>query len=186
MGRLIYAVHMSLDGFIEDADGNFDWSMPNEEEHRFANELVARIGTHLYGRRMYESMAVWETDPALAASLPVYADFARLWQDADKVVYSRTLAETSTARTRIEKEFDLTSVADLKRSVPRDMLIAGPELAANAIKAGLVDEYHFFVVPVVVGSGKHALPPGLPLQLELLDERRFGNGVVDLHYASAG
>ena len=183
MGRLIYAAHTSLDGFIEDADGNFDWSAPDDDELRFINDLMQRIGTHLYGRRMYQTMAVWETDPALAASSPVMRDFAELWLAGDKVVYSRTLAETSTARTRIEREFDLNSVAELKASGPRDMFIAGPELAAHAIKAGLVDEYHFFVTPVVVGSGKPALPPGLPIQLELLDERRFGNGVVYLRYA---
>ncbi|HEU0072560.1 MAG TPA: dihydrofolate reductase family protein [Dehalococcoidia bacterium] len=186
MAKLIYAVHMSLDGYFEDADGNFDWTEPNEEQHRFVNDLLRPVGTHLYGRRMYETMAVWETDPALAASSPVYADFAELWQAGDKVVYSRTLAEAWTARTRLEREFDLNSVVELKGSAASDILIAGPELASNAIKAGLVDEYHFLVVPVVVGSGKSALPPGLPLQLELLDERRFSNGVVHLRYASAG
>jgi dihydrofolate reductase len=183
MARLIYSAIMSLDGFIEDADGNFDWSEPDEEQHRFINDLLRPVGTHLYGRRMYETMAVWETDPSFAASKPVYTDFARLWQDADKIVYSRTLTEVSTARTRIEREFDLNSVVELKGSAAGDILIAGPELAANAIKAGLVDEYHFFVAPVAIGAGKHALPRDVRLQLELKEEQRFSDGVVYLRYA---
>ena len=186
MAQLIYSAIMSIDGFIEDEGGNFDWAFPDEAQHQFINDLMRPIGTHLYGRKMYETMAVWETDTSLAAASPVYADFAELWQAADKVVYSRTLNEVWTSRTRLERELDVDGVQAMKTSETRDILIAGPELAAESIRAGLVDDYHFFVAPVAIGAGKHALPPGVRLQLELKDEQRFSNGVIHLHYASAG
>lgn len=184
MARLIFSAIMSLDGFIEDAEGKFDWAVPDEAEHRFINDLMRLVGTHLYGRRMYETMAVWETDLGLAHSSPVYADFAQIWQAADKVVYSRTLAAVSTARTQLERELNLDAVNKMKASKPRDILIAGPELAANVIKAGLVDDYHFFLAPVVLGSGKPALPRDVGLALELRDQRRFDNGMAYLRYVS--
>jgi dihydrofolate reductase len=183
MARFIYSVSMSLDGFIEDAEGNFDWSVPNDEEHRFINDLMRPIGTHLYGRRIYETMAVWETDTSLASGSPVTRDFFEIWQAAEKVVYSRTLDEVWTSRTRLERELDVNAVKAMKMSESRDMLIAGAELAAGAIRAGIVDDYHFFVVPVALGAGKRALPEALHMDLQLLTERRFGNGVVYLRYA---
>jgi dihydrofolate reductase len=186
MARLTYVINMSLDGFIEDADGNFDWTEPNDEEFVFINDLIRPIGTHLLGRRMYETMAVWETDSSLAAASPAMRDFAEIWQAVEKVVYSRTLNQVWTSRTRLERELDVDSVQEMKTSESRDIAIAGPELAAAAIRAGLVDDYHFFVAPVAIGAGKHALPPGVRLQLELKDEQRFSNGVIHLHYASAG
>jgi len=182
MARLIYVINMSLDGFIEDADGNFDWTEPNDEEFLFINDLIRPIGTHLLGRRMYETMAVWETDTSLPSGSPAMRDFAEIWQAVEKVVYSRTLNEVWTSRTRLERELDVDSVQAMKTSEPRDIAIAGPELAAGAIKAGIVDDYHFFVAPVAIGAGKHALPPGVRLQLELQDQRRFSNGVIHLSY----
>ena len=186
MPRLIYSALMSLDGFIEDADGNFDWAVPDEAQHQFINDLMRSIGTHLYGRRMYETMAVWETEPGLAAQSPVRRDFAAIWQAAEKVVYSRTLNEVWTSQTRLERELDVDAVQAMKTSESRDILIAGPELAAEAIRAGLVDDYHFFVAPVAIGAGKRALPAGVHLQLQLQDERRFSNGAVYLRYAAVG
>jgi dihydrofolate reductase len=186
MARLTYAVNMSLDGFIEDADGNFDWSVPNDEEHRFINDLIRPIGTHLYGRHMYETMAVWETDTSLATASPIMRDFAESWQAAEKVVYSRTLDEVWTSRTRLERELDIDALQAMRTSQSRDILIGGPELAAHAIRAGIVDDYHFFVAPIALGTGKRALPADFRLQLQLQEERRFGNGVVHLRYVSAG
>jgi dihydrofolate reductase len=183
MARLVYVINMSLDGFIEDADGNFDWSEPPEDLHRFFNELIRPIGTHLLGRRMYETMAVWETEPALAAASDVMREFAELWQAAEKVVYSRTLNEAWTSRTRLERELDIDVVQAMKASESRDIAIAGPELAAEAIRAGIVDDYHFVLAPVAVGSGKRALPSDAHLDLELKGERRFSNGAVHLHYS---
>jgi dihydrofolate reductase len=181
MVKLIYAAIASLDGYVADEDGNFDWAAPDEEVHAFVNDLERRIGTCLYGRRMYEVMAVWETMLEVDQP-PVIRDFAELWQAADKVVYSRTLAEASTARTRIEHDFDPEAVRELKASAGSDISVGGPDLAAQAIKAGLVDECHLFLTPVVVGGGKRALPSDVRVNLELLDERRFGSGVVHLHY----
>jgi dihydrofolate reductase len=183
MGRLMYIVNISLDGFIEDAQGNLDWSEPDDEELRFINDLIRPVRTHLYGRRLYETMAVWETDPNLGAASPVMHDFAELWRDADKVVYSRSLGGVSTTRTRIEPEFNPGAVAEMKATAVGDIFIGGAELAAHAIEAGLVDDYHFFVAPVVLGAGKPALPADVRLNLELQEERRFGNGVVYLSYA---
>jgi len=184
MGRLIYAAIASLDGYVADDEGNFDWSMPDEEVHAFVNELERPVGTYLYGRRMYEVMAYWETAHELAEP-PVIHDYARIWRAADKIVYSKTLEEVSSARTRIERDFDPEAVRRLKETAGRDLSVGGPDLAAHAIEAALVDEYHLFLSPVVVGGGKAALPPNVRFELELLDERRFGNGVVHLHYGTA-
>jgi dihydrofolate reductase len=183
MARLIYSGITSLDGYVADEDGGFDWSVPDEEVHTFVNDLERPVGTYLYGRRMYEVMAAWETLP-LAGQPPLMADFATIWRAADKVVYSRTLDSVSTARTRIEREFDPEAVRQLKTSAAADLSVGGPELAAQAIRAGLVDEWWLLVSPVVVGGGKQFLPDDVRLNLELLDERRFGNGVVHLRYRS--
>jgi dihydrofolate reductase len=182
VSKLIYSAIASLDGYVADADGNFDWAVPDEEVHTFINDLERPLGTYLYGRRMYETMVGWETDPTLADQSPVMRDFAEIWQAADKIVYSKTLETVSTARTRIERDFDPEAVRQMKALAGRDLIVGGPELAAQAIKAGLVDEYHLFVVPMVVGGGKRSLPNDVRLQLELVDERRFGNGLVYLKY----
>ena len=184
MAKLIYAAIASLDGFVEDRGGRFDWAAPDEEVHAFVNDIERPVGTYLYGRRMYEVMVPWETDPTLADQSRVMRDFAQLWQAADKIVYSKTLQTPSSARTRIEPDFDPEAVRQLKTQADRDLTVGGPDLAAQAIKAGLVDEFHLFFVPIVVGGGNQALPDHVRLQLALLDERRFGNGVVHLRYAT--
>jgi len=181
---LIYAAIASLDGYVADESGNFDWAEPDEDVHAFVNDLTRTAGTHLYGRRMYEVMAVWEDAEAFAGDSQVMQDFAQIWQAADKVVYSTTLATPSSARTRIERDFDADAVRRMKETASRDLTIAGPTLAAHAFAAGLVDECHLFLTPVVVGGGTSALPQGIRLKLELLDERRFSGGVVHLHYAA--
>ena len=183
MARLIYLTNTSLDGYIEDADGRFDWSVPDDELHQFFNDLTRPVGTFLYGRRLYETMAVWETDPALSAGDPVTEEFAALWQVADKVVWSTTLDAPLTARTRLERSFDADDVRALVTSAARDLAIGGAMLAASALRAGLVDEIQLVVHPVVVGGGKRALPDGVRAHLELLDERRFAGGHVYLRYA---
>src|SRR3954453_21456855 len=174
MGKLVYSAITSLDGYVADADGNFDWAVPDEEVHAFVNELERPIGTHLYGRRMYDVVAVWET---LSDEEPVMRDYAQIWRSADKVVYSKTLDEPASARTRIEREFAPGAVQAMKEAEERDLSVGGPHLAAEAFRAGLVDECHLFLTPVVVGGGNRALPDGVRLQLELLDERRFAGGV---------
>lgn len=179
MARLIYSVITSLDGYVADEEGRFDWSVPDEEVHGFVNDLERPIGTHLYGRRLYEVMVAWET---MDSREPVLQDYAEIWQAADKIVYSRTLETVSSDRTRIERDFDPQSVQQLKAQAESDIAIGGPELAAQAIKAGLVDEYHLFVNAIVVGGGKRALPDDVRVGLELVGEHRFGNGVVHLHY----
>jgi dihydrofolate reductase len=182
MAKLIYGMIASLDGYVADEDGNFDWAVPDEEVHAFINDLDRPIGTYLYGRRMYETMVGWETDPTLSDRSPLMRDFAQIWQAADKIVYSRTLEAVSTARTRIEREFDPEAIRQMKALARRDLIVGGPELAAQAFKAGLVDECHLFVAPIVVGGGKQSLPDDIRLMLELLDERRFGSGMVYLYY----
>jgi dihydrofolate reductase len=183
MAKLIYYAISSLDGYVEDADGKFDWAEPDEEVHAFVNDLVRPAGTYLLGRRMYETMVFWESPPDLAALPPVAQDFAEIWQRAEKIVYSNTLQAPASARTRIEREFDPEAVEQLKARVDRDLTIGGPELAAQAIEAGLVDEYHLFLVPVTVGGGKRSISErNVRVQLELLDERRFRNGTVHVHY----
>jgi dihydrofolate reductase len=181
MAKLIYSAITSLDGYVADLDGRFDWSVPDEQVHTFVNDLERQIGTYLYGRRMYEVMAYWETADTL--DQPAFVqDYTEIWQGAEKIVYSRTLETVASARTRIEREFDPDAVRELKGRAVRDVSVGGPELAAQAIKAGLVDEFHLFLSPVVVGGGKAALPDGVRVNLELLGERRFGNGAVHLHY----
>jgi dihydrofolate reductase len=183
VAKLIYSAIASLDGYVEDATGKFDWAAPDEEVHAFVNDLERSVGTYLYGRRMYETMASWESPPDPAAQSSVTQDFAAIWQAADKIVYSKTLPAASTAKTRVEREFDPDAVRQLKATADRDLSIGGAELAAQAIEAGLVDEYQLFVVPVIVGGGKRSLPEsGVLVDLELLEERRFGNGTVYLHY----
>jgi dihydrofolate reductase len=180
--KLIYSAITSLDGYVADEDGKFDWAAPDEEVHSFVNDLERPVGTYLYGRRMYEVMRAWETMDTLADQPAVIDDYAKIWQAADKIVYSRTLESVSSARTRIERDFDPKAVLQLKAQAGRDITVGGPDLAAQAIKARLIDEYHLFVTPVVVGGGKQSLPDNVRLTLELLDERRFRNGVVHLYY----
>jgi dihydrofolate reductase len=182
MAKLIYAANVSLDGYIEDEQGNFDWTTPDDELFAFITDLIRPIGTYLYGRRLYETMAVWETEPALASQSELMADFANVWQAADKVVYSTTLHTVPTAKTRIEANFDPALVRDMKAAAASDLTVGGAHLAAHALEAGLVDECHLFVRPVLIGGGKPALPREWRAGLELLDERRIGKGVVCLRY----
>lgn len=181
MARLFYSAIASLDGYVEDAHGRFEWGAPDEEVHRFVNDLERPVGTYLYGRRMYETMAYWET--AGGEGSPVFIrDFAELWQVAEKVVYSRTLEAPSTARTRIERSFEPEVVQRLKETSSHDLSVGGADLAAQAMRAGLVDELQLFVVPVVVGGGKPWLPGELHLELQLVETRPFASGVVFLRY----
>ena len=175
MGRLIYSAIASLDGYVADEHGRWDWSVPSAEVHAFVNDRMGPVRTHLLGRRMYEVLVAWETmdDPA-----PLMRDFAQIWRAADKVVYSTTLQEPRSARTRNERSFDPDAVRQLKAQ--GGCLIGGPELAGQALAAGLVDEVELFLSPVIVGGGTRALPDGVKLELELVDERRFANGVVHL------
>jgi dihydrofolate reductase len=182
MARLIYSAIASLDGYVEDERGRFDWAAPDDEVHAFVNDLERPIGTYLYGRRMYETMVFWETASTGAGSSAVILDFAVIWRAAQKIVYSRKLQTVSSARTRIERGFDSGAIRRLKETSEADITIGGAELAGQAIAAGLVDECHLFLVPVMVGGGKRALPGNIRAQLELLDERRFRRGVVYLNY----
>ena len=182
MAKLIYTALVSLDGYIEDETGKFDWAVPDEELHRYVNDQERGAGTHLYGRRMYETMIAWETDPSLAAASPITRDFAEIWQAADKIVYSRTLEAASTSKTRIERDFIPYKLRQLKAAATHDLLIGGPGLAAHAFRAGLIDECHLFLVPVIVGGGKKFLPDNIRLALALLEEQRFGNGTLFLRY----
>jgi dihydrofolate reductase len=182
MGSLIYSTISSLDGYIEDRGGKFDWAEPDEEVHRFVNDLERPVGTYLYGRRMYEVMVFWETAHTLADQPDYSHEYAAIWQAAEKVVYSKTLEAASSARTRIERDFEPEAVRRMKAAAQRDITVGGPALASQAIRAGLLDEYHVFVAPIVVGGGKRALPDDVRVELELLDERRFGNGTVYLRY----
>ncbi|HUE07378.1 MAG TPA: dihydrofolate reductase family protein [Acidimicrobiales bacterium] len=182
MAKLIYIANLSLDGYTEDRDGTFEWAAPNDEVFAFITELLRPVGTQLYGRRMYETMAVWETDPTLGAQSELMADFASVWQASVKVVYSTTLHDASTAKTRIEHGFDTDGLRAMKTSATSDLTIGGPTVTAHAFDAGLVDECHLFVYPVLVGGGKAAFPSDANVQLELLEERRFANGVVYLRY----
>jgi dihydrofolate reductase len=185
MAKLIYSAIASLDGYVEDEDGKFDWAEPDEEVLAFINDLERPVRTYLYGRRLYETMAVWETDPSLAGRSPLMRDFAAIWQAAEKIVYSGTLETVFTTRTRIEREFHPDAVRQEKEAAGSDLIVGGAGLAAEAFRAGLVDEFHLFLTPVLVGGGKHALPEGVSLKLELLDERRFRSGTVFLRYRSA-
>lgn len=182
MAKLIYSTLMSLDGYVADERGNFDWAVPSDEVHAFVNDLQRSIGTHLYGRRLYEVMRAWETMDTLPDQPAVVLDFAEIWQAADKIVYSRTLETVSTVRTRLERSFDPQAVRRVKDTSDRDLLIGGPELAAHAFAASLVDDLHLFLAPVIVGGGTRALPDRVRLNLELADERRFANGIVYVHH----
>jgi dihydrofolate reductase len=179
MADLIYSAITSLDGYVADEHGKWDWSFPDREIHAFVNDLERPIGTHLYGRRMYEVLVAWETmeDPE-----PLMRDYAQIWRATEKIVYSTTLEQASSQRTRIERRFDPEAVRELKRSATSDLAIGGPHLAAEAFAAGLVDQVHLFLSPVIVGGGTRALPDGVRLDLELVSERRFGNGAVHLHH----
>lgn len=182
MGKLVYSAIMSVDGYIADADGVFDWAEPDAEVHGHVNEGMRRFGTHLYGRTTYEMMTAWETDTVLADSSPVAREFADEWRAVDKIVYSTTLTEPVTRRTRIESRFDPDAVRRLKTDTESDLIIGGPTLAAHAFAAGLVDECQLYLVPTAVGGGLAALPPGQRVNLELVAEHRFGNGTVSLRY----
>jgi dihydrofolate reductase len=181
MAKLIYSAITSLDGYVADEDGNFDWAEPDEEVHTFVNDLERPVGTYLLGRRMYEVLSYWDTVD-LAGQPPFIRDFAQIWQAADKIVYSKTLKAASNARTRIERDFDPDALRRMKAALEHDLSVGGPELAAQAFKAGLVDECHLFLAPIVVGGGKRSLPDHVRLELDLLGEHRFGNGMVHLHY----
>lgn len=172
----------SLDGYVADQAGNFDWSAPDEEVHTFINDLERPVGTYLYGRRMYDTMLYWESAQRVTGEPPCFEDYTTIWQAASKVVYSKTLATVSSAKTRIERDFDPEAVRMMKAAASAPLSVGGSDLAAQALKAGLVDECHLFVSPIVVGGGKRCLPDNVRLPLELLDQRRFDNGVVYLQY----
>jgi len=182
MARLIYSVIESLDGYVADESGNFDWAAPDDEVHGFVNDLERGVGTYLYGRRMYETMVYWETAHESAGEPEVIQDYTRLWQAAEKIVYSKTLEAARSARTRIERDFDPESVRRMKGAAGRDISVGGPHLAAEALRAGLVDELHLLVAPVVIGGGNKSLPDGVRIKLHLIDQRAFRSGVVHLHY----
>lgn len=182
MAKLIYVANVSLDGFIEDEHGRFDWTEPADDRFALVTDVVRPVGTHLYGRRMYETMAVWETDPSLAAQSDLMADFAHVWQSAEKIVYSTTLERVTTIKTRLERRFDAESIRGMKTTATDDLMVGGPNLAAHAFRARLVDEYHLFILPIVVGRGKPSLPSDLRATLERLDERPLHDGVVYLRY----
>ena len=179
MAKLIYAALASLDGYVADEDGNFDWAAPDEQTHTFVNDLQRGVGTQLLGRRMYEVLVYWET---ATFTEPHLQDYAETWRAADKIVYSRTLETVSSARTRLERNFDPEAVRNMKAKADQDFLVAGPDLASQAFRSGLVDECHLFLTPIIVGGGKQALPNGVQVELELMDERRFDNGTVYLSY----
>ena len=182
MAKLIYFMPTSLDGYIADEGGDYEWSVPDEEVFAFINDLERPIGTYIYGRKMYETMAVWETPDVIPGLTPAMLDFARIWQAADKIVYSKSVETVSTRKTRLEREFDPQMIRTLMSQLQDDVTVGGPALAAQAIRAGLVDEYHLFVVPIILGGGKPVLPGDLRVRLDLLDERRFANGTVYLRY----
>jgi dihydrofolate reductase len=182
MGKLIYSTTASADGYIEDTGGSFDWTAPDDEVFRFVSDLLRPVGTYLFGRRLYETMLYWETALTVPDQPPLAREFVDIWQAADKIVFSATLGSVSSARTRIERKFDPGLVAQLKSAAGHDMVVGGADLAGQAIKAGLVDELRLFLVPVIVGGGKRALPDGARSDLELLDTRRFAGGAVYLSY----
>jgi len=182
MVRLLYVTNMSLDGYIEDEDGSFDFTAPDDDFFEFITDLIRPVGTYLYGRRLYEAMAVWETQPDLASQSALMGDFANVWQTADKVVYSTTLESVWTSNTRLEKTFDPSEVRDLKGSATDDLMIGGAQIASQAFRAGLVDDCHLFVHPVAVGGGKRALPSSTRTQFELVANHPFSNGAIHLHY----
>jgi dihydrofolate reductase len=182
VAKLIYSAITSLDGYVADANGGFDWAVPDDEVHAFINDRERPIGTYLYGRRMYETMVAWEHPETFADQRPVMQEYARIWKAAEKIVYSRTLAHVPSARTRLERELEIEAVRRLKATAQRDISVGGPELAGQAIEAGLVDECALFLTPIIVGAGTHALPRDVRAKLELIEERRFGNGMVYVRY----
>ena len=182
MGKLIFIANMSLDGYTTDKDGDFNWTEPNDVVFKFITDLIRPMHTHIYGRRMYETMMVWESDPRFAEESALMRDFAEVWQAADKIVYSRTLEKTSTRKTQLEHLFDPEAIQLLKATSDHDIHIGGPEIAGHAFRAGLIDEIHLFVIPIIVGAGKSALPDDMKIRLELLEERRFPNDTVYLRY----
>ena len=182
MAKLIYDAFTSLDGYVADENGTFDWAELDEDVHAFINNRERQIGTYLFGRKMYETMAVWETPDVIPHLSAAMLEFAPIWQAAEKIVYSRTLQTVSTAKTRLERQFEAEVVRDLKAGATRDVAVGGPTLAAHAIRAGLVDEYHLLIAPIIAGSGNPYLPGKVRLKLELLDERRFDNGLVHVRY----
>lgn len=185
MAKLIYSVIMSLDGYVADDEGNFDWAAPDEEVHTFINDLARPVGAYLYGRRMYEEMVYWETAHTISGQPRFIRDFTAIWQAADKIVYSTALGTASSARTRIERNFDVGVVQQMKARASRDLTVGGPGLAAHAIKAGLVDEYQLFIAPVIVGSGRRSFADTAHVPLDLLEERRFGSGTAYLRYRAS-
>ena len=182
MAKLLYLTPSSLDGYIADETGDLDWLAPDEEGFAFITDLLRPIGTYLYGRKMYQTMAVWETPNVIPDVTPDMLEFAKVWQSAAKIVYSKSLDTVSTAKTRLEREFDPQAIRDLKAQSPHDLSVGGPNIAAQAIRAGLVDEYHLFITPIMIGRGKRVLPTDVWIKLELLDERHFPNGMVSLRY----
>lgn len=186
MGQLIYSAIGSLDGYIADRDGDFSWAEPDEEVHQYANDMLLGVDVHLYGRTTYDLMTVWETDPAFASGSRLYAEFAQRWMEAEKVVYSSTLEEPVTRRTRLERTFDPEAVRALKASTPGDLMIAGPTVAALAFRAGLVDVVDQVLLPIVIGGGLPVFPDGVRLDLELEAERRFACGAVAVRHRVLG
>jgi dihydrofolate reductase len=182
MAKLIYSTIASLDGYVADADGNFDWAAPDEEVHSFVNDLERPVGTYLYGRRMYQTMVFWETAQALEQQPAYIRDYTDIWRSADKIVYSSTLGAVSSARTSLQRTFDPEAVRRLKTEADRDLSVGGPGLAGQALAAGLVDELRVIVAPAVVGGGTRSLPDDVRIDLDLLEERRFGNGFVHVRY----
>jgi len=182
MAKLIYVTPASLDGYIADETGDLDWSAPDEDGLAFINDVLRPVGTYLHGRKMYQTMAVWDTPEVIPGPTRANQDFARIWQAADKIVYSTSLETLSAPKTRLEREFDPQAVRELTAQLPRDVAVGGPTLAAQAIRAGIVDEYQMFLAPVILGGGKPVLPANVRLKLELLDERRFSKGMVYLRY----
>lgn len=182
MAKLISTAMTSLDGYVADTEGNFDWHPMDAELHQYVNDALRSVGTYLLGRRMYESMLYWENPPVGDLGPDYMRDYAKIWRGVDKIVYSTTLQEPSSARTRIERSFDVAAVRELKSVSPHDLSISGPHLAAHALRAGLIDEINLYVAPVIIGGGNAALPDGLRAQLTLVHERRFANGVVLMSY----
>jgi len=184
VAKLIYAAIMSLDGYIADEAGKFDWAVPDDEVHTFINDLTRPIGTYLFGRRLYEVMVAWEAIKPHSHVPPYILNYSKIWQAADKIVYSKSLESVSSSKTRIERDFNPKNIQKMKETSERDLSVGGSTLAAQAIQAGLVDECHFFITPIVIGSGKRFLPANVQLKLQLLDECRFGNGMAHLHYST--
>jgi dihydrofolate reductase len=182
MAKLVYSAICSLDGYVADRDGKFDWAAPDEEVHAAVNEAEKPIGTFLLGRRMYEVLSVWETMDTGPSEPAAIRDYAEIWRSAEKVVYSRALENAASSKTRIEREFEPEAVREMKASADRDLSVGGPGLAAEALRAGLVDELQLFLNPILIGGGLPALPPDLRIELELLAERSFRNGVVYLQH----